>query len=168
MSLRERLREKSLPTMEHRLRITDDTEARAVLTEAKYALRIAENREDGVAKAKAAVTKAEAKVDEHYETLKLKALPPSEMEALIDAHPPTKEQRNKDVDAPWNTDTFRPALLAACVEGDMTEGDWTEFCSSGGASLGEVRDLFQKALSVNDRTPAAAVGKDWEQILNWL
>jgi hypothetical protein len=159
MSLRERLRAKSLPTAEFRLRVTDDGDAQAKLVEAQYALRLAENRDEGVAKAKTAVTKAQAKLDEHYEVLILQALPPAELEALIAAHPAEKK------DDAWNEPTFRPALLAACVEGDMTEQDWTEFCSTGGASLGEVKDLYLAALRVNERGPDPSVGKDWERIL---
>lgn len=164
MSLKARLSQRELPTAEYPLRISDDTEARGELTAAQHELRLAEGREESAAKIKAAkakVDKAQKKADSHYETLRLRAIPSVEMEALIAKHPAPK-----DSDDAWNVETFRPALIAACVDGDMTEQDWAEFLS--GSPLGEVRELFSAALRINDRSPDPGVGKDWMQILNLL
>lgn len=164
MSLKARLSKRELPTAEYPLRISDDSEARGELVAAQYELRMAEAREDAakIKAAKAKVAKAQKKVDAHYETLKLRALPSEDMEALIAKHP-----AKKDSDDAWNVETFRPALIAACVEGDMTEQDWAEFLS-GRNNLGEVRELFSAVLRVNDRSPDPSVGKDWMGILNSL
>lgn len=164
MSLKARLSQRELPTAEFPLRISDDSEARGELTAAQYELRLAEGREESAAKIKAAkakVDKAQKKLDAHYETLKLHAIPSVEMEALITKHPPKRDSEDS-----WNVETFRPALIAACVEGDMTEQDWAEFLAK--APLGEVRELFTAALRVNDRSPDPSVGKDLMGILNSL
>lgn len=163
MSLKERLSKRELPTDEFPLRISDDSEARGDLVAAQYELRLAEAREDAAKTkaAKAKVSKAQKAVDSHYETLILRAIPSVDMEALIEAHP-----ADKDSDDAWNVETFRPALLAACVEGDMTANDWAEFLA--GCPLGDKRELFTAALRINDRSPDPSVGKDWMGILNSL
>lgn len=164
MSLKARLAARTLPTAEFRLRISDDSEAREELGRARVALKVAERKGEDqkeLTKLRAAVTKAEKTAAEHYETLQLKALRPADMEALIDAHPARKGQ-----DEEWNTDTFRPALIAACVEGDMSAEDWVEFLTNGPVSLGEVRELYKAALAVNDRTPNEALGKGLAEILS--
>lgn len=163
MSLKARLSKRELPTAEFPLRISDDSEARGELVAAQYELRLAEGRDDAneAKAAKAKVTKAQKKVDSHYETLILRAIPSVDMERLIELHPP-----KKDSDDAWNVETFRPALLAACVEGDMTEQDWAEFLA--GCPLGDKRELFTAALRVNDRSPDPSVGKDWMGILSSL
>lgn len=95
-----------------------------------------------------------------YEELTIRALPPAEFEELVSAHPSSKEQRDKSGPAAvWNVDTFVPALLAACVDSDMTADDWAEVTSKGPMATGEVAALFQAALTVNDRTPDEHLGK---------
>jgi hypothetical protein len=161
-SLRARLLARERPRAEFRLRITDPATADRALREASTAWRLAVYRDgddsDAARDAKAKADEAQAEVDACYETLQLTALPPADMEALITAHPPTAEQREAG-QTPWNTETFRPALLAACVEGDMTEADWADFITKGPVSLGEVAALWAAALGVNDRTPDASVPK---------
>lgn len=166
MSLRKRLKARSLPTAEYRLRISEDSETQAALVAARYELGLAKSREEDLTEPQAKVDAAEAKLEECYETLKITALKPAEMEALIDAHPPTKKQ--EEAEAIWNVDTFRPALFAACIDGDMTEKDWTSFCESGQVTAGELVDLFRTVTDLNLRAPSSAVGKDWERILSSL
>jgi L-asparaginase II len=129
------------------LRVTDASEAESELTEAEMALTLTERRGEDAEAAKARVEAARAAVDECYEVLTVTALPPADLEALIAAHPPTGEQK----DAVYNQDTFRPALFAACVEGDMTEQDWAQWCTKGPVSLGERNELFWVAWGVNGR-----------------
>lgn len=157
MSLRERLRAKSRPQATFRLRIDDDAEPQAELQKAVQALRIASLRGEPTDEPQADVDAAQAAVDEHYEILTLTALAPEDMEALIALHPPTKEQRKDE--ASWNVDTFRPALLEACVEGDMTEDDWREFVTKGNASTGEITRLWEAVVVVNFRGSDGQVGK---------
>ncbi len=149
MGLRDRLRERARPTTTFPLRIEDDAAAQAELAEA-----IAAGEDTAV---------AQAKVDGCYEILKVTALPPADLEALIAAHAPTAEQRaeaeRQKADPQWNAVTFLPALFAACIEGDVTEEDWAEYSTKGPMTSGEVRDLFDTVMAVNYRTMDPYVGK---------
>lgn len=96
------------------------------------------------------------------ERIELRAIPADVWEALVAAHPPTKEQREQG--AEWNTATFRPALLALSVvtpdgEEPLTEKDWGQLTTSGAMAAGELTLLFNVAVSLNDRSPLASVGK---------
>ncbi|PXY33552.1 hypothetical protein BAY59_10745 [Prauserella coralliicola] len=161
-SLKKRLKARPRPTAVFPLRMSDDTEDQRALVAAKKALFVANFKEDAadeVAEAEKQLDEAQARVDSHYEKLTLTALPPAAFEALVDAHPPTKEQEKEDKDVPWNIDTFRPALLAATVDGDLTAEDWDELYAEGQVNLGEFRRLFQSCLDVNDRSAEPFVGK---------
>lgn len=105
------------------------------------------------------VEQARERRESFYEFLTVQALPPDEFDDLIAAHPPTDEQRAKDSRVVWNHTTLVPALLAACVDSDMTAQDWAEVTSKGPVATGEVAALFNAAMRVNDRTPDPTVGK---------
>lgn len=141
--------------------MVDDTEQREELTEAKrlhlFASVAHKEDSDEVQEAARKVDGAQAKLDACYEPLTLTALPPADFEALMAAHPPTKEQRSKDFE--WNEETFRPALLAVTVEGDMTEDDWAEMNKSGQITWGEFTALFNACLNVNSRSSDDLLGK---------
>nr|MDT0660867.1 hypothetical protein [Micromonospora sp. DSM 115978] len=111
------------------------------------------------------VEAAQAALDDCYETLTLRALVPADLEELIGQHPPTEAQlaaaktaraeaRQRAEEPPpwpsWNDDTFRPALLEATVDGDMTVADWAGFLARN-VSTGEARDLWRSALQVNQQ-----------------
>lgn len=155
MGLRDRLRAKARPVVRHPLVVKDQAGPRAALADADRALLAArvDHDEDSpeVAEAQRAVEEAQRKVDACVEMLTLRALPPEDFEALVAAHPP------QDDEDTWHTATFRPALLAACVEGDMTEDDWAEF--EPRCSTGERNALFFAALAVNSRVPDVSVPK---------
>lgn len=136
MSLRERMRAKSRATATFPLRIEDDSDARTELAAAQ-----ADGNPERIAAAQEAL-------DACYEELRITALAPSDMEALIAAHPPVQDQQ-----ARWNPVTFVPALFAACVDSDVTEDEWLEYSTKGPMSAGEVNDLFDRVLGINYRTP---------------
>jgi hypothetical protein len=97
------------------------------------------------------------------EVVTLRALPPSEWEALVDLHPATEEQQAAG--RQWNTVSFRPALLAACVvpaegEDPLSEADWDVLAKDGALAPGELNTLFNAAVNINLRVPPAATGKD--------
>lgn len=144
MSLRERLAQRKPPSVVVRLRVEDDTAARAELVSAQAG-------GDGPR-----IQAAQDAVDACYEPLVITALPPAEWEALVDAHPPTEEQKKRG-NTWFNPVTFYPALLAACVEGDETEDDWADFTTKGSLSLGESNALITAALEVNQRSPDPGV-----------
>lgn len=148
MGLRDRLRERARPTAAFSLRVDDDTAALAELTAAREA-----DDDEGIAAAQAAV-------DACYEQLRLMALPPADMEALIAAHPAVEK------DASWNPATFVPALLAACVESDVTEEDWVEYTTKGPMTSGEVTALFDAIMILNYRT-SSDLGKGSAGSRSW-
>lgn len=166
-SLRERLAAKRRPTSSLRLRIDTPPESKLEdLRAAQVADRLARMRHGDTAdpelvRARKALAKAEKTVEAYYETLVLRAMAPDEFEALIASHRPTDEQRKADGEAQWNKDTFPPALLSYCVEGDMTEADWNEFWHSDRLSTAERNQLLSAALEVNIRLADDTVPKGW-------
>lgn len=162
MAMRERLRNRQLPNVPVRIRVDFSPESDAAaheLTEATRALRLAEFREQDTTTHQTRLDAAQAAFDAFFEVIVLRALPPGDMEALIAEHPPTAAQRKADSTAPWNKTTFRPALIAACAQGEETEQDWADWLAHGGVADGEVAALFGAAVAVNDRSADLRVGK---------
>jgi hypothetical protein len=157
-SLRQRLATRERPSLPFRLLVDDPNEAIAALEQAQAARRQIVIRDEPdlleLEQADAAVQAAQEAVDGCYVTVVLRALRPGVYEALQAAHPPTLEQATKDPPEIWNPETFRPALLAMCVESDMSEQDWAEFLD-GHVSQGERQGLYVAALAVNERVRAA-------------
>lgn len=139
MSLRDRLAVRARPTTTYGLRVDDDTTARAELVAAQ-----ADGDAERVAAARAAVHAC-------YEQLLIRALPPTDMEALLEAHPPTKTQRDRG--AVFDPVTFVPALLTACVESDITVDDWSDYTTKGPLTQGETTALFTAVWELNYRAP---------------
>lgn len=167
MGLRERLRERGLPQTTHPLLVAQLSvlaAAQAELEEAVRALALARTAPQGhllVERYEAERDTARTRVEGCYEDVRVRALPPADLEVLIGEHPPTPEQEAKG--HAWNPDSFVPALLAACVESDevWTEADWAEMTSKGVLALGEVNALFEAAQVVNGRSPDLRLGKGW-------
>lgn len=150
MSLRDRLAKGTRPRTTYPLRVEDDTAARAELAKA-----VASGDEDRI-------TLASEAVDACHEQVSIVALPPAEMEDLLGLHPPTEAQRKDG--AVFNRVTFVPALLAVCVDSDVTLEDWREYTTTiGPMTPGEVNALFNTAWDLNYRTPDPWVGKGSEQ-----
>jgi len=141
VSLKDRLANRKRPSTTYSLRIDDDTAARAELAAAQAA------GDD------ARVAAAQAVVDACYEQVTITAVAPKTMEELRAAHPPTDIQRDRDKKAEWDPATFVPALLAACVDSDITEAEWAEYTTTGSLNSGEVNSLFNAAWEINYRVP---------------
>lgn len=156
-SLRERLAAKQRGTARYRLAVEDPWPAERRLTDAENTLAAArmlhpdEPGHEKVLAAEQAVGEAKAERDGCYEWITLRAMPAGDFEALIGLHPPTPEQKEKNPDAQWNEATLAAPLLAACIEGDMTESDWKEFLAK--TSEGEHSSLLLSAIGVNLRIP---------------
>jgi hypothetical protein len=107
----------------------------------------------------------------HSEWFLVTALAPSEFDGLVDAHKPTKDQRadarkqlGPQAQLAWNTETFPPALLEACVSVITVEDDGeesyealtaefvTEMRKGGAWNEGEFNALVDAALKVNKST----------------
>lgn len=108
---------------------------------------------------------AQAKVDEARAALSACSyrltfhnLAPDVFEALVAAHPPSKEQQD-DGDQ-WNAATFTPALVAACaVDSDMTEQEWIDELNSDRWSVADRNGVFLAALSCNISPRSVTVPK---------
>jgi hypothetical protein len=142
MGLKDRLATRQRPSTTYKLRIDDDAAARTDLA--------------AVTAAGADVEEAQAQLDACYEQLIITALPPVEMEALLAAHPATDAQRAKDKTV-FNQDTFVSALLAACIDSDVTESDWQEYTTKGAMTIGEINALFAAAWEINYRDPSPSL-----------
>lgn len=152
MGLKDRLAAKKRPSTSYSLRIDDDAAPRAELVAAQAA---GDDRR---------AAKARKAVEACYEQVIIVALPPGpkpnpqpgdpmDLETLRAAHLPTDEQRAKSKDVLFNPRTFVPALLAVCVESDVTEAEWAEYVTSGAMTTGEVSALFNLAWEINYRIP---------------
>lgn len=163
VSIRERLFARPRPTQTIAVRVDDTSEADAELLAARTELRQAQlrDREAEAAAAQQRVEQAQARVAEGFVEFTLTALPPADLEALLATHPPTPEQKRNDPDGNYNPETFPAAVLAACVDSDMSEDDWREFLRSGPVGQGEASALWRAAMQVNDRSPDVRVGNGW-------
>lgn len=144
MSLRDRLAARQRPTVTFLLRIDEDGAALAELAAAQ------------AVGAPERVAAAEAAVEACYERLTINALPPADLEALVEAHPPSEAERDKKI---FNMPTFLPALLAACVDSDITEDEWATLTTKGPLTQGETTALFQAAWEINYRSPDPGLPK---------
>ncbi len=163
MTLRERLRARQSPSTTVVLagdRLAYETAERELAAaERALATEQARGSFDLVAE-RARVEVAQSIVDEMpVERVVLRALPPSDWEALVEAHPPPKDKQ--DAGAVWNVSTFRSALLAACVvvpDGEEPP-DWEELTREGHLTAAELNMLFDAAIGVNARAPQVSTGK---------
>ena len=143
--------------------------AQAELAEAARDLRRHADRADAdpflVEQAQTRVATAQARVDEGFAEIPLRALPPAEFEELMLAFPPTEAQkaRAKEAkqEAQFDPDALIPALLARCAEVDgMTVDDWSALVGKAGTvTSGEKAALFAAAMQINDRSPEVRLGK---------
>ena len=158
----ERLRNRALPERVLKICDNDDVkDALATALRAQYVIKAqAEDVKDGesvpadlkaaLATAEAAVAAAQAAVDADTIELRFRGLPRPDYEALIAAHPPTEKQATDG--APWNIDTFAPALISASSVDGMPVDDAKFFLDTWGDV--EANALFGAAHSVQqmDRT----------------
>ncbi|MGH8010250.1 MAG: hypothetical protein ACREQ3_24920 [Candidatus Binatia bacterium] len=142
-SLRDRLGRRARPQVTYSLRVEDTTAAQAAVAAAQ------ESGDDNLIQA------AQTTLSGCYEILVITALPPQEVEELLGRHPPADPAKKNDW--PFNEATFVPALLAACIDSDVTEEDWVEYTTKGPMSRGEVMALFDAVWSVNYRAQDPSV-----------
>jgi hypothetical protein len=154
--------------------------AEAALQEARRALIVwqaqseATASEEKTAEATQRVEDAQAALDACYTSIVVRALPPSEFEALYDEYPPytappadpknppTEEEKQAAADAKRTAEEayLRAVFLASVEDDDMTAEDWEAFFAED-VSTGERNDLYDLANTVNTRprTPAGHVPK---------
>lgn len=86
----------------------------------------------------------EIELDGEKVTLVFEAISSHDMDALVAAHPPTKDQQLQGIG--FNPETFNPALIAAClVEPKVTPEEFLEIWQSDAWSQGELSTLFNTA-----------------------
>jgi hypothetical protein len=150
--LRAVLARKKHPSVTYLALLDDPGQAAAVLAEARAQCRIAKATGEDTTAAQAAVDEAQAQLDACWQPIVLRSIPAAQFTALVDEHPPTKEQKAEG--AQWNPETFQPALIAACAQdAGMTAEQWTEELTSDRWSTAERNELFGKCLEVNLTTP---------------
>lgn len=170
MTLRDRLRARpsKLPTAEARIPADPAAHAAAervvALLEAAVATAVELGDGPGEQVARAQLDEArDALAAQPAETFTFRCLPGKRWEELVDAHPPTDEQRRQGWQ--WDVPTFRPALLAACHIPDDEQDHldvrgWVEVAEEGQLRPGELELLFATAVQLNARAPSASLGKD--------
>ncbi|WP_329492523.1 hypothetical protein OG618_37150 (plasmid) [Kitasatospora sp. NBC_01246] len=77
-------------------------------------------------------------------TLRFRALPGPAFEDLVEEHPPTPAQAEKDPGIEWNPKTFPAALIAAASVDGITPEQAAEFMATWGTA--DRADLFRGAL----------------------
>lgn len=161
MSERERLLGRQLPPTPFRLQIDHTPAAESAAAEleaAREAIRIAQSRDQDLQPFATRVLAAEAAFEPHCMVLQVRVIPADLYEDLELAHPATPDQA--ELGYRWNIGTFAPALLEACVDGDMTVDDWAQLRRVGGhVAAGEINSLVNLCLEVNDRSPDPYLGK---------
>lgn len=177
----ERVKQRKLPSLPFRILVVDSDELeqaqRKVLEATERKRRADRNlapekpeRVKEAESAKRALARAEKAFANCWETIRITAVAPAEFEALKAEHPPTKSEVEEDPDAEYNKSTFRPALLAACAEGEKTAAEWADLLEHR-FSEGERQELFTTALAVNAGTrvvESVVLPKDSNGILNLL
>jgi hypothetical protein len=139
--------------------IADPTEAAAELEEARGRLVLAgvggRGDEDVMAKLKADVATAQAKVDQCFEKIRLHALTGAQFEELLGEHPPTEADEAKDL--AHHDATFLPALLTACCDNGWGLDDWNDELVE--LSVGERNELRQIVTHLNTRSWSSQIPK---------
>jgi hypothetical protein len=158
----ERLLRRKSPEVVHHLRAAEPHEeaaARQAVADARERLETASWRSDE--QAQAAITAAQAEVDQAraalaacYEPVVIRALPPKEFEALVDEHPARDGK-----DEPYNPETLNMELFHLCVQGNLSREQWeTEVIPQ--LSKGELLSLETAAIALNGRTSDGSIPKD--------
>lgn len=115
---------------------------------------------------KAQVEAKRAEVRETSIKFVFRALGAKRYDDLLAAHPPTDEQIEQlkaqgEDNAPFNTETFPKALVAAsCVEPEMTPEEMIEWLSGDDWNNNEILSLFMAASQVNSMRSVVNLGKD--------
>lgn len=143
------------------------TEARDKLLEAEGTLHEDEKNpklKKARDEAKRALDAAMAAQDAEIVTIKFRAIGRKRFDALLDEHPPTKEQEQKAKDAGgeagWNSDTFPPAVIAAsAIEPELTIEQVMELYDDWNAS--EIQLLFLAAYKVNTNRRVPDLGNGY-------
>lgn len=155
----QRLLKRGLPKHVHHLRAASPEETAASLEavrEAKEHLELASIRMDGGADAarqaaEAELVAAREQLASCYEPVTIRALKPTEYEALA------AKYKDENDAAGIDQDSLGRAAFLAGVEGDLTEEDWLTVLDQ--CSQGERGTLFIAALVLNARTTDGSIPK---------
>lgn len=167
-TLRERLLARERPSHRVALQMQDPTAAIRETALAEDAWRTCHLMQDGpdreaaIRKAKRELDKTAKAVNDCYEQVTVRALPPEDFERLVAAYPPREAKDLKageEPDEAWNDKTFPRALFLACVDGELSREEWEKFID-GQCSQAERGQLFLAAQVVNVRMPSVAIPKD--------
>lgn len=113
-----------------------------------------------VAKLDVEIAEAKADLAACFYRISFKGLTMLDFDALVNEHPPTKEDAKNDMQ--WNEETFVYALLeASCVnEDNMTAEEWKADLNSGRWTRADRNALFNAVYSANLQDFSAGIPKD--------
>jgi len=113
--------------------------------------------DEGRAEAQARVDELEEQAEEAKAVLIIQALGGKAFRDLVDAHPPTQEQRaaveEGGAHASWNPDNFPVALVAACLQEPKATVEEVQAMFDAWNQT-DVLTIFAAALEVNTRSGA--------------
>lgn len=137
-----------------KLRIDTGIEDRQVLAQV-----LAEQSE-----AKKEMDKFRSQMGDNVVMFKIQGLGRKKYSALQEDHPPTEEQkkmaRERDVMLNYNTDTFPPVLIHACLtDPDLSLKEVQEMWDSDDWTTAELLTLFNAAVEVNEQVRNVNWGK---------
>ncbi|WP_433233700.1 hypothetical protein, partial [Actinomadura nitritigenes] len=172
-SLRERLLARERPSHRVALQMEDPTAAIREAALAEDAWRTCHLMQDGpdreaaIRKAKRELDKTAKAVNDCYDEVTLRAIPPAEFEALQAAHPAATTYRelrpeSEEPDEIWNASTFPRALFLKCADGDLLSQTRGAGSSTSSARRAErTRKLFYAVRRpVNIRVPSSRDPED--------
>lgn len=104
-------------------------------------------------------------IEENSVLFTFRALARTGLDDIIAEHPPTPKQKKaaeqRGEEANWNSDTFPPALMAACcIEPELTPEDAQEMWDSPDWNQAELLSLFATALEVQQTRRVVDLKKD--------
>lgn len=126
---------------------------------------------DALRAAETALRAAEDEAVEAVVAFKFQGISRADWESLIDEHQATRDQKEKarlvDQAAPWNDDTFPPALVAACcVDPEMTYEQAQSMWKSDRWNFAELDALFNAAYNASRGRRVPQLGKGSGRTLN--
>lgn len=164
MSRKAKLTSKRRRTEPFRFEVSDPTDAERALLDARLALRRAKDDLE-VGAAEQAVEQAQAALDECFETILLRALPPGlqldfeheQTEAAAAYEAAVKAAQESDSPPPevpqptWDAQSFEVRLIAACDADGHSVEEWAEAFAGDDWTLQDRADLLEACYRVNSK-----------------
>lgn len=171
----ERLKNRQRPTLDYYISVKDTSELQSKVNELKTEFtkvdrrfqtdkkNQANNRKR--AQLKKDIAALEKEIEESYIVLTFQALDPDEYEALMAAHPPTKEDIEQDESAIFNKNFLHELAVECCTDPNVNRENWDDVVMKS-ISKGEQWDLLAKVMDINVRFPSSNLPKELRTTLD--